>query len=119
MISTAKRLSDSICGALTDLMESENGHGLPYEIDGYRSEYYMDDANIPSLLSLPVLGFVSPSNKVYQSTRKYTLSEANPFYFKGVQGEGIGGPHVGYQFAWPMAVVMRGMTSADDDEVSI
>jgi meiotically up-regulated gene 157 (Mug157) protein len=100
-------------------MESENGHGLPYEIDGYRSEYYMDDANIPSLLSLPVLGFVSPSNKVYQSTRKYTLSEANPFYFKGVQGEGIGGPHVGYQFAWPMAVVMRGMTSADDDEVSI
>ena len=117
MVAATKSLSDSICGALTELMTSEHGRGLPYEIDGYKSEYFMDDANIPSLLSLPVLGFVSASNTVYQSTRKYTLSAANPFYFKGAEGEGIGGPHVGYQFAWPMAIVMRGMTSEDDSEV--
>lgn len=117
MITTAKALSDSICGALTHLMESEKGYGLPFEVDGYRSKYFMDDANIPSLLSLPVLGFVSARNEVYQSTRKYALSEANPFFFKGTQGEGIGGPHVGYQMAWPMAIVVRGMTSNDDSEV--
>ena len=116
-MATVKGLSDSICGALADLMKSKDGP-LPYEIDGYRSEYYMDDANIPSLLSLPVLGFVSPSNAAYRITREYTLSQANPYYFKGIDGEGIGGPHVGYKYAWPMAIVMRGMTSSDDSEVS-
>jgi len=117
MIATAKKLSDSICGALSDLIQAEHGGVLPYEVDGYKSSYYMDDANIPSLLSLPVLGFVDASNKAYQSTRKYVLSEANPFYFKGVEGEGVGGPHVGYKYAWPMAIVMRSMTSTDDAEI--
>ena len=27
-----------------------------YEVDGFGSAYFMDDANIPSLLSLPYLG---------------------------------------------------------------
>lgn len=35
----------------------------------------------------------------------------------GDEGEGIGGPHVGYMYAWPMAIVTRAMTSSSDEEV--
>jgi len=56
----------------------------------------MDDANVPSLLSLPYLGFVDIDDPIYQNTRKMLLSEdSNPYFFKGTAGEGIGGPHIG------------------------
>eukprot|EP00605_Chrysophyceae_sp_TOSAG23-4_P000619 GSChrysophyteH1.ASY1.ANO1.698.1 assembled CDS len=90
----------------------------PYEVDGFGSRLYMDDANIPSLLSLPILGYASPSNPLYLKTRKTLLSEStNPFFFSGIAGSGIGGPHVGYQMAWPMSIAVRAMTSDDDAEV--
>jgi meiotically up-regulated gene 157 (Mug157) protein len=62
----------------------------------------MDDANIPSLLSLPYLGYLSSDDTIYQNTRDFLLSEANPFFFKGTAGEGIGGPHVGLNYIWPV-----------------
>jgi meiotically up-regulated gene 157 (Mug157) protein len=55
----------------------------------------MDDANVPSLLSLPYLGAVANTDPVYINTRKMILSEHNPFYFKGSAASGIGGPHIG------------------------
>ena len=55
----------------------------------------MDDANIPSLLSLPYLGFVSKSDPLYKKTRAWILSTSNPYFFRGAAGEGVGGPHVG------------------------
>jgi meiotically up-regulated gene 157 (Mug157) protein len=54
----------------------------------------MDDANIPSLLSLPYLGFVDQNDETYQNTRRLVLSRSNPYYFEGTRGAGIGGPHV-------------------------
>jgi uncharacterized protein len=90
---------------------------LPYEIDGFGSRLYMDDANIPSLLSLPILGYSAIDDQVYLTTRKRLLSSSNPFYFEGRDGSGIGGPHVGYQYAWPMSIIVRSMTSNDDDEI--
>jgi meiotically up-regulated gene 157 (Mug157) protein len=52
----------------------------------------MDDANIPSLLALPILGFVPLSDKVYQNTRKMILEKSgNPYYLKGRGFKGIGG----------------------------
>lgn len=78
----------------------------------------MDDANIPSLLSLPFLGYVERDDEIYLNTRKIILSEyTNPYYFKGTVGEGIGGPHVGDQYIWPMSIIMRAMTSNDDKEI--
>eukprot|EP00299_Pterocystis_sp_00344_P010098 c4436_g1_i1.p1 GENE.c4436_g1_i1~~c4436_g1_i1.p1 ORF type:complete len:487 (-),score=80.93 c4436_g1_i1:59-1519(-) len=89
-----------------------------YEVDGYGSFYLMDDANIPSLLSLPYLGFTSKQDPLYLKTRSLLLSNANPYFFSGSQGEGIGGPHNGLGWIWPMSIIMRALTSDDDNEIA-
>lgn len=106
---------NSICNTL--LKEFENIEIIPYEIDGLGSKYYMDDANIPSLLSLPILGYINKLNPLYISTRNYVLSINNPFYFVGPEGHGIGGPHEGYNLTWPMAIITTIMTSTNDLEI--
>lgn len=45
-------------------------------------------------------------------------SKSNPYFFKGTAGEGIGGPHVGYDMIWPMSIIMKALTSTDDDEIA-
>jgi uncharacterized protein len=91
---------------------------IPYEINGFGSVNLMDDANVPSLLSLPYLTPMSLTDKDYVATRKFILSPENPFFFKGQAGEGVGGPHVGVDYIWPMSVIMRGLTSSDNKEIS-
>lgn len=100
------------------------GKILAYEVDGYSSLNLMDDANIPCLLSLPyLLGEYMPRfNKgqaapIIANTRKFVLSEYNPFFFKGKVAEGTGGPHIGLDMIWPMSIVMRGLTSNNDAEI--
>ncbi len=88
-----------------------------FEIDGYNNKLFMDDANIPSLLSMPYLGSCPVSDPVYQNTRKFLLSNENPYFFSGSAAEGIGGPHVGMDMIWPMSITMRALTSTDDQEI--
>ena len=88
-----------------------------YEVDGYGSSYLMDDANVPSLLAMPYLNTVSVNDPVYQNTRKFVWSLDNPYFFKGKAGEGIGGPHIGYDMVWPMSLIMRAFTSKNDNEI--
>ncbi|MBK8946876.1 MAG: glycoside hydrolase family 125 protein [Ignavibacteriae bacterium] len=88
-----------------------------FEIDGYGNMLFMDDANIPSLLALPYLGGINHDDEVYQNTRKFILSDDNPYFFKGKFGEGIGGPHVGLNMIWPLAITMRALTSNDEEEI--
>eukprot|EP00762_Andalucia_godoyi_P005313 ANDGO_06730.mRNA.1 Meiotically up-regulated gene 157 protein len=88
-----------------------------YEIDGFGNVLKMDDANVPSLLSLPSFGFVSANHSLYITTRKFVLSSENPYFFKGKAGEGVGGPHVGDNYIWPMSLIMRALTSVSDDEI--
>ncbi|CAK0793178.1 unnamed protein product [Prorocentrum cordatum] len=89
-----------------------------YEVDGFGNAFHMDDANVPSLLSLPYLGFVPVNDTTYQSTRRIVLSAAtNPFYFQGAAGQGVGSPHTGPGKIWPMSVIMQALTSQDDDEI--
>ncbi|MFD2969828.1 glycoside hydrolase family 125 protein [Sphingobacterium bambusae] len=95
----------------------EHGRVYAFEVDGYGSYLMMDDANVPSLLALPYLGAVDVNDEVYQRTRKFVLSEKNPFFFKGTAAEGIGGPHIGRDMIWPMAIIMRAFTSTDDNEI--
>jgi meiotically up-regulated gene 157 (Mug157) protein len=96
---------------------AEFGKVFAYEVNGMGSFNLMDDANIPSLLSLPYLGAVEADNKIYQNTRRLLLSDSNPFYFKGKAGEGIGGPHAGMEMIWPLSVIIRGLTSKNEDEI--
>ena len=92
-----------------------------YEVNGLGSYNLMDDANVPSLLSLPYLINKAVGsnleNGIYHNTRAFVLSAENPFFFKGTAGEGIGGPHVGMDYIWPMSIIMRGLTSLDDKEI--
>ena len=94
------------------------GKVFAYEIDGYGSSILMDDANLPSLLALPKLGFVDVSDEVYKNTRKMILErEGNPYYLTGRAFSGIGGPHIGLQHAWPMSRLVQAMTSNDEEEI--
>lgn len=96
----------------------EFGKIYAFEVDGFGNRSLMDDANIPSLLALPYLDAVPVSDPVYQNTRKFALSEYNPFFYKGKAGEGIGGPHVGKDgMIWPLSIIARGLTSTDDAEI--
>ena len=93
------------------------GKVYAFEIDGFGNKLMMDDANVPSLLSLPYLDSIEDSDPVYQNTRKFVWSLDNPFFFRGTAAEGIGGPHVGMDMVWPMSITMRGLTSKDDKEI--
>ena len=93
------------------------GKVYAFEVDGFGNRLLMDDANVPSLLALPYLGAVSETDPIYQNTRKLILSDANPYFFKGKAGEGIGSPHTLVDNIWPIAITMRGLTSRNDAEI--
>ena len=93
------------------------GQIYAYEVDGFGNQLLMDDANVPSLLALAYLGDVDINNSIYQNTRSFVWSEDNPYFFRGTAGEGIGGPHIGYDMVWPMSIMMKAFTSQNDDEI--
>jgi len=88
-----------------------------YEVDGFGNQLLSDDANVPSLLALAYMGDVSLNDPIYQNTRRFVWSEDNPYFFKGKAGEGIGGPHIGYDMIWPMSIMMKAFTSTNDKEI--
>jgi meiotically up-regulated gene 157 (Mug157) protein len=88
-----------------------------YEVDGYGNQLFMDDANAPGLLSLPYLECCDANDPIYQRTRERVWSTANPYFFAGSAAEGIGGPHEGLDMIWPMSIMMKALTSSDDDEI--
>lgn len=89
------------------------GKVYAYEVDGFGNYNIMDDANLPSLLSIPYLGYVSEEDEVYQNTRRMILSEANPYYYKGKLAEGIGSPHTPINYIWHISLAMQGLTTED------
>jgi len=93
------------------------GKMYSYEIDGRGHSLLMDDANIPSLLSIPYYGYVSGRDAVYRDTRKFVLSERNPYFYRGKYAEGIGSPHTPHGYIWPLSLVMEALTSTDQDEI--
>lgn len=121
LTSTINKFSTTIRKAIFEhgvVNHAKWGQVFAYEIDGYGGTNFMDDANIPSLLSLPDLGFVDRNNEIYQNTRKMILSKSgNPYYLQGAHFKGIGGPHVGIHNAWPMSLLMQIRTSDSDEEI--
>jgi len=89
-----------------------------YEVDGFGNYLMMDDANVPSLLALPYLGYCKVSDRIYQNTRRFVWSTDNPYFYKGKVAEGIGGPHIGQDRIWPMSIIMKGLTSKSKTEIA-
>ncbi len=114
-----RTLADEIEAALLKYarIPSNSGDIWAFEVDGYGNQLFMDDANIPGLLSLPYLGCCHLNDPVYQRTRHRVLSGDNPYFFKGTAAEGVGGPHEGLNMIWPMALIAQALTSTDDAEI--
>lgn len=89
---------------------------LAYEVDGLGSHLRVDDANVPNLLSLPMLGWCAMDDPLYLSTRSFILSEENPYYYSGTAATGIGSPHTPRDHIWPIALAVQGLTTPDTAE---
>ncbi|ODV89332.1 glycoside hydrolase family 125 protein [Tortispora caseinolytica NRRL Y-17796] len=121
LLASYKTLADEIEHGIMEYgtyTHPKYGKVFAYEVDGYGGIVNMDDANLPSLLSLPRFGFINASDPLYLNTRKMLLSkDGNPYYLIGAAISGIGGPHVGTKHAWPMSLLTAIMTSDDDEEI--
>ena len=93
------------------------GRIYAYEVDGRGHANVMDDANIPSLLSIPYFGYLPKTNSLYLATRRFALSDRNPYFFRGKYAEGIGSPHTPHGYVWPLALCVQALTATDEKEV--
>jgi meiotically up-regulated gene 157 (Mug157) protein len=119
MANDASDLADEVAAALRQhsIVPTSAGTIWAYEVDGFGGSVLMDDANAPSLLSLPYLDS-SPDAALYARTRSFVWSEQNPWFFQGRAGEGIGGPHIGRDSIWPMSQILYALTSDSPREIS-
>lgn len=116
----ASNLADEINKGIEQFAIIEHevyGKVYAYEVDGLGNYVLMDDANVPSLLAIPYLGYADVNNEIYQNTRKLLLSKTNPYYYEGVVLKGIGSPHTPDRHMWPIALAIQGMTSTDENEI--
>ncbi|WP_308113621.1 glycoside hydrolase family 125 protein [Kineosporia corallincola] len=110
----AQQLSAEIVRAVAEfgvVEHPEYGLIYAYEVDGLGGTLLMDDANMPSLLSLPFLspGLVDP--EIYARTRSFALGPGNPWWFSGRAASGVGSPHTRERRVWPIALAVEGLTS--------
>ena len=96
----------------------EFGKIYAYETDGFGNYNFMDDANVPSLLSIPYIGYREIHDEIYQNTRKFILSKNNPYYYEGSFASGIGSPHTPPEYIWHIALSMQGLTTNNKDEIN-
>ncbi|MFM1524577.1 MULTISPECIES: glycoside hydrolase family 125 protein [Helcococcus] len=120
LIEKMKKLSKEINDGIEKygLIKNEQfGEIFAYEVDGLGNQIFMDDANVPSLLSLPYLGYTSKEDEVYLNTRKAVLSEMNPYFYEGSVAKGVGSPHTPERYIWHIALSIQLMTSTDKEEI--
>lgn len=96
----------------------EFGKIYAYETDGFGNYNLMDDANVPSLLSIPYIGYREIDDEIYQNTRKFILSKNNPYYYEGSFASGIGSPHTPPEYIWHIALSMQGLTINNKYEIN-
>lgn len=92
------------------VFSTHHGRIYAYEIDGLGRAKFMDDANVPSLLSVPLLGYAY-NGRVYTATRAYVLSPNNPYYYRGRFASGVGSMHTPSNYVWPMSLIMEYRTA--------
>ena len=115
----AARLSAAITEGLREQAIIRHGTSheiLAYEVDGAGETLFLDDANMPSLLSLPYLGAIAADSSLYRNTRAAVLLPQNPYYVSGSVLRGVGSPHTPAGHVWHIALAVQGLTSTDRDE---
>lgn len=113
-------MADEVDQAVQKFAVSEHlgfGYIYAYEADGFGNKNFMDDANVPSLMSLAYLGAHKSTDEIYQNTRRFLLSDYNPYFLRGKFAEGQASPHTGKNKIWPMGIILRAMTSIDTNEI--
>lgn len=119
LVAEAISLKEEIQAGIEKYAKVENKAGeeiYAYEVDGLGNYKIMDDGNIPSLLSIPYLGYLKNDDTVYLNTRKTILSPENPYFYKGKYAEGIGSSHTWEHYIWPMALAIQGLTAQTKSE---
>jgi len=117
LIERATRLQQAIEAGLREYAvvdDAVTGPRWAYEVDGRGGVLEMDDANVPSLLSLPRLGYCRADDPLYRATRAFVLSPRNPFYYSGTAAAGVGSPHTPKRHVWPIALAMAALTDPDE-----
>lgn len=112
----ARRMAQEIDAAIHAHAVVQHPHAgeiWAYEVDGLGHYVAMDDANVPSLLSAPYLGYCAADDPLYQRTRQFILSPENPSYYEGRYLRGVGSPHTPARNVWPLGVTMQALTSGD------
>ena len=118
--SEAIAIADEVDAALHEITVAQHpelGAILSYELDGFGSRVLMDDANTPNLISLAYLGYLPKTDALYQRTRSFALSQANPWFESGAAASGLGSAHVAPGWVWPIAIVMQALTADTDAEI--
>jgi uncharacterized protein len=92
------------------------GYIYAYEVDGLGHAILTDDANIPSLLSAPYIGYTTSNDRYYQNTRRFLLSQDNPSFYQGQKARGIGSYHTPDHWVWPLALIVQGLTATTPTE---
>ncbi|KAL3791706.1 hypothetical protein ACHAWO_006268 [Cyclotella atomus] len=121
LLQKAKKLKDEIQDGIDRygiIHHETHGNMYAYEVDGFGNYFLEDDANIPSLLSIPYLG-IKYDKQVYANTQRFIFSKDNPQYVTGHNEyngdiEGIGSSHTHNLLPddiWPMSLLMKGLVS--------
>jgi uncharacterized protein len=119
--SECEAFADELDAAITKYAIAKHqdfGRIYSYEVDGFGNRVYMDDANVPSLMSLAYIGAHRPDDVIYKNTRRFLLSDSNPYYLRGTAAEGQASPHTGKDKIWPMGIILRAMTSLESKEIA-
>ncbi|KAI9001851.1 Six-hairpin glycosidase-like protein [Hyaloraphidium curvatum] len=101
-----------------------------YEVDGLGSSMVdFDDPNVPSLLSVPILGYRHYDETAYLRTKQRLLSDKNKYYFEtefsaarnNYRGKkkkipffgGTGSPHTPPGHIWPLGTMVEAILDRD------
>jgi meiotically up-regulated gene 157 (Mug157) protein len=98
------------------IVNDPGGRMYAYEVDGLGNALALDDANVPSLLSLPYLGYCAVDDVLYRATRSWLLGPDNPCWVQGRVVRGVGSTHARRGWVWPLAIAVEGLTAKDDEE---
>jgi meiotically up-regulated gene 157 (Mug157) protein len=115
----ARKLADEIDAGVRQYGIVEHpqfGRMYAYETDGMGNYVFMDDSNVPSLLSIPYFGYCDAHDPIYQNTRRFILSKENPFYYEGSVLCGTGSPHTPEGYVWHIGLSLQALTAIDEDE---